>query len=606
MGRILRVNLSKSDTNIQDLDKNMVKDYIGGEGFATRIISHELPTGVDPLDPEALIALMTGPLTGTSLPGAATYVVASKSPATGFTLTVSRSQGFFAPELKFAGYDGIVIEGRAENPVYLKVFEDSVEIRDASLIWGKDTYETEDIIRDELADPGTKVASIGPAGENMVLVSAIVNERYHAAARGGLAAVWGSKNLKAIAVRGSNKVPIADEEKFREVYREWREYLNSNPGRYERNKYGTAGAVLSCYEFGDLPIKNFSRGVLKGYEKLSGQYIRESGMVIRDLTCFACPVAHDKLIKIKEGPYANQTFVQPQYEDVAALGSDIGVTDIGAVAYCTELCNRLGLDVIAAGNAVAFAKECYERGILNKEDTDGLDLRWGNHTDAAELLRRIAGREGLGKILAMDVKRASEHIGKGSEKYAVHIKGMASIMHDFRAFWSYALQYAVGSGGPIHEGGGDTLTPYYRGERSRTMVEGLGEILKEAQAARTFMNVCGVCEFSSPPGLVILPTAVSIVTGHEVSREEARTIGLRIINLRRVFSIKNGLSLEDDTLPPRLLEEPTEGGAKGLKVPIKPLVRDYYKAMGWNEKTGKPHRRTLRELNLLDWEEIWD
>jgi aldehyde:ferredoxin oxidoreductase len=605
-GKILRVDLSSTKTSVQELDKVMARDYVGGEGFATRIIAYELPSGVAPLCPEALVAVMTGPLTGTPLPGASSIVIASKSPATGFTLTVSRSQGFFASQLKAAGYDGIVIKGRAEKPVYLKVFEGAVEIKDARAIWNKDTYETEDVIKEELGDSGAKVACIGPAGENKVLISAIVVEKHHAAARGGLAAVWGSKNLKAIAVRGNKRVPIADEERFEHVNRQWRDYLKSQPARYDRGKYGTAGNVLGAYMMGDLPIKNFSRGILEDYEKLSGQYMRDSGMVVRDLTCFSCPVAHDKLIKINEGPFAGKTFIQPEYEHVGGLGSDIGVTDTGAVAYLTDVCNRLGLDIIAAGNTVAFAMECFERGILSAEDVEGLDLRWGNYTAVAELLGKIARREGLGKILAMDVGRASESIGKGADKYAVHVKGMSIIMHDFRAFWSYALQYAVGSAGPVHEGGGDTIGAYFRGERRQTAVEGLGEILREAQAARTFMNTCGTCEFSSPTGLVILPEAVTIVTGHEISRQDARTTGLRIINLRRLFSVKNGLTPEDDTLPPRLLEESTEGGAKGLRVPIKTLVRDYYEAMGWDEKTGKPYLQTLRELNLRDWENIWD
>ena len=606
MGKLLRVDLSRRRLASHNLDKQMKMDYIGGEGFATSIVAHELQTGVSALDPESLIAIMTGPLTGTLVPGASSLVVASKSPATGFTLTVGRAQGFFAAQLKAAGYDGIVVKGRAENRVYLKVFEKDVQICDAGSIWGKDTYETEDTIRDELGDKETRVASIGPAGENLALVSAIMVDRYHAAARGGLAAVWGSKNLKAIAVRGHMKVPVADEEALRKASQDWRDYLKSHPGMYDRGKYGTAALVMSSHAIGDLPIKNFSQGILEGYEKLSGEHIRDSGMVVKDLTCFGCPVGHDKLIKVQEGPYVNQTFTQPEFEDIAALGSDIGVTDIGIVSYLTDLCNRLGLDAIAAGNAIAFAMECYERGLLSKQDTNGLDLKWGNHEAATELLKKISKREGLGKILAMEVKRASECIGKGSERYAVHVKGMASIMHDFRCTWSYALQYAVGSGGPIHEGGGDTRGPYLRGERSRTTVEGLGEVVKEAQAARAFMNTCGVCEFSSPPGLVILPEAVSAATGHEVSKEQARIVGLRVVNIRRVFSVKNGLLPDDDTLPPRLLEEAPEGGAKGLKVPIKVLVNDYYKAMGWDEKTGKPHRSTLNEMGLQKWTTIWD
>lgn len=606
MGKILRVNLTNGEVTRDTTPEDVLRRYVGGEGLGTRLIAYEVPAGVGPLEPENRVSITTGPLTAAPCPGGSAFVVASKSPATGFTLMVSRCQGFFGPELKAAGFDAIILSGRASKPVYLYVHDGAAELNDASHLWGRETHETEDMIKDDLGDQKARVACIGPAGENLVCQACIISDKHHAAGRGGLGAVWGSKNLKAVAASGEQKVAVARPDELRTLHWEWLEELKQHPAPYDRKRYGTAGLFEMVHSFGDLPIMNFSRGVLPGHERLDGKYLRDQGMVVRDEGCYGCPFPHDKWLRVKEGIHAGLEAPQYEYEGGVAMGSLLGVTDPNSAIYGNDLCNRLGLDVISAGNSIAFAMECYEKGILSNEDTGGLQLQWGNAEEAYKMVEKIAKRKGLGDILAMDVKRASEYIGNGSEQFAVHVKGMSSIMHDYRAFWGYALQYAVSAAGPIHEGGGSIMHRALRGDVPRFDVKGQAPLLKEMQAIRGFMNCTGVCEFLAPAGLKHLAKAVSCVTGWDMDEEEARRAALRELNLRRIFALENGLKPEDDTLPPRQLEAPSEGGAKGSRILIRPLVREYYSVMGWDEKTGKPYRSTLKELGLEEFEkQLW-
>lgn len=597
MGKIVRIDLSTKKITEEKYPDRYLEQYIGGDGLAARLLYDEVLPGVGGLDPENLFILSAGPLAGTAAQSSCNISVAAKSPLTGFTVYNGHSNGKFPRLLKFGGFDALVIRGKAKTPVFLWINEGKIEIKDAASLWGKDVRETEAELKSVLAQPKLSCMCIGPAGENLVLISGVVNDTSHFAARGGLGAVMGSKNLKAIAVYGSKEVPIADPERFQTLVGEWRTMNMANPAAQGFHKFGTA-VLVSGYLLGDLPIKNWSQGTLEGWENLTGENIIEK-MFKRHTTCPSCTLAHMKLLDLKGGVFSGECEL-PEFEMVAAMGSNIGVTDPTVVAKGCELVDRYGLDGLGTGNVIGFAMECYEKGLITKEDTGGLDLRFGNWEAAFEMVEKIARREGLGDILADGPVRAANHVGKGSEKFVVHVKGMPLPMHDHRSGYGYALQYGIGSAGPAHEGGPGAIE--LAGVIPRFTTTGKAAVVKSNQEVRCFVNTLGVCVFGTiGVPLEKIAETVSAVTGLNLSETEARRIAVRLINLRRAFNIRHGLIPEDDTLPDRYTSQPLpDGGAKGSTVPIKPMVHDYYKIMGWDMKTGKPYRRTLVDLGLED------
>jgi aldehyde:ferredoxin oxidoreductase len=597
MGKILRIDLTSGKIAEEEYPDRYLEKYMGGDGLAARLIYDEVPPGIDALDPDSILVVSSGPLVGTTAQASCNISVAAKSPLTGFTIYNSHSNGNFARQLKFSGFDALVIKGRAEKPVFLWINDGHAEIRDAAFLWGMDTWETEKVVKTVLDQSKLSCMSIGPAGENLVLISGITNDSNHLAARGGLGAVMGSKKLKAIAVFGNKEVPLADPERFSALAREWRETNVANPAAQAFHKFGTA-VLVNGYVLGDLPIKNWSQGTLDGWENLTGEKIMEK-MFKRHTTCPSCTLAHTKLIELKGGAFSGECEL-PEFEMLVAMGSNIGVTDPTVAAKGSELLDKYGLDGLGVSTVVGFAMECYEKGLLTKEDTGGLDLRFGNWEAAFEMIEKIAKREGLGDILADGPVRAADYIGKGSHRFIMHVKGMPLVMHDYRSAFGGALQYAVGSAGPAHEGspGGLELS----GVLPRFSKEGKAAAVKTGQGYRCFINTLGVCVF----GTIGIPlekiaATTSAAVGLEIDEAEARRIALRAINLRRAFSIRHGLVPEDDTLPPKYTLDPVpDGGAAGKVVPVKPMVYDYYKLMGWDVKTGKPFRRTLNDLGLED------
>jgi len=604
MGKILRVDLSLKNIREESFPKDYLEKYIGGDGLAARLLYDEVSPGVGPLDPENILVISVGPLGGTAVQSSCNYSVAAKSPLTGFTIYNSHCNGSFARMLKFSGYDAIVVKGQSNKPALLWINEGQGEIKDATSIWGKDTWETEDLLKRDLGQPKLSCMCIGPAGENLVFLSGIVNDKSHVAGRGGLGAVMGAKKLKAIAVYGNQKVPLTHEEKFVELAHKWREANMEQTGTQNLSKFGTAGIVSAVYAIGDLPIKNWSRGTLEGWEKLSGEYIIDN-MLKRNTTCPSCTIAHTKLLELKGGVFEGECKM-PEYEILVAMGSNIGVTDPTVAAKGGELLDKYGLDGLGVSNVIGFVMECYEKGLINKKDTGGLDLKFGNYEAAFEMVGKIAKREGLGDILADGPVRAADYIGKESHKFIVHVKGMPLTMHDHRAAWGYALQYAIGSAGPAHEGG--PLFAEMTNILPRFSIEGKAKAVKIGQELRCFINTLGVCSFGATGvSQTLMAETVSAATGLNIGAEDASIIGRRLINLRRAFNIRHGLTPEDDTLPYRYLSDPPpDGGAKGSAVPIKPMVYEYYNLMGWDLKTGKPYRKTLKELGLEDVaEDLW-
>ncbi|TDA69533.1 MAG: hypothetical protein D9V47_05320 [Clostridia bacterium] len=434
-------------------------------------------------------------------------------------------------------------------------------------------------------------------------MACIVSDKTQVAARGGLGAVMGAKNLKAIAVKGNQKPLISEPEEFKRYAEEWKTANLTNPEMQLYIKYGTAGILGNMHSLGDLPIMNFSRGVFPGYEKITGQHLVDN-FLCKNLTCRGCWVAHRKLLEINEGGKVLRAEL-PEYEDLAAWGSNIGLADPARVVELAELADSLGIDALDGSNVVALAMECYEKGILTKEDTGGTDLRFGNAEAAAEIMQCIAYRKGLGNVLAEGPGRAAKIIGRGATEICAHIKNMSPIMHDFRAFWGFALQYTVATGGPTHEGGPRALEQ--TGVLPRFSTQGKAAAVKQGQEVRCFINSLGVCLFGAiGVPIEVLTGALSAALGYQFTADEVKKTVLRAVNLRRAFAVRRGLLPDDDTLSPRLLEAPMEGGAKGSKIDIVPMVREYYDLMGWDEKTGKPSRKTLADLGLEDIiDDIW-
>jgi aldehyde:ferredoxin oxidoreductase len=595
IGKILRVDLSSGKITEEAYPDEYVEKYIGGDGIAARLIYDEVAPGMDALDPDALLVVSSGPLVGTNAQASCTVSVAAKSPLTGCTIYNSHSNGSFGRQLKFSGFDALVIRGKAEKPVFLWIEDGRAELRDGAFLWGMDTWETEEAVKTAVDRAKLSCMSIGPAGENLVLLSGITNDATHLAARGGLGAVMGSKKLKAIAVYGSREVPLADPEKFAALAREWREINVNNPAAKNFHKFGTA-ILVNGYVLGDLPINNWSRGTLEGWENLTGEKILEK-MLKRHTTCPSCTLAHTKLIELAGGVFSGECEL-PEFEMLVSMGSNIGVTDPTVAAKGTELLDKQGLDGLGFSTMVGFAMECYEKGLISKEDTGGLDLRFGNWEAAFQMIEKIAKREGFGSILADGPIRAADYIGKGSDQLIMHVKGMPTVMHDFRSAFGGGLQYAIGSAGPAHEGGPGGME--LSGVLPRFSKEGKAAAVKTGQEYRCFINTLGVCVFGTVgvPLDKIAATA-SAAMGLDIDEAEARKISRRLINLRRAFSIRHGLRPEDDTLPPKYTTYPLpDGGAAGQVIPVKPMVHDYYKLMGWDLKTGKPFRRILDGLGL--------
>ena len=598
MGKMLLVDLGGGVVRTVNLPDHYVSNYIGGDGLAARLLYDEVPPGIDALDPENRLVVSVGPLAGTILQASCNHSVAAKSPITGFTIYNSHSNGKFARLLKSSGFDAIIIKGKAEKPVFLWINNGQAEIRDATFLWGKDTWDTQNALKRALGQPKLSCMCIGPAGENLVLISGIVNDFSHLAARGGLGAVMGSKKLKAIAVYGTKEVPVADSGRFLELAREWRKLNICNPGTQALAKFGTAMLVRGCYLAGDLPIKNWSCGTINDWENLTGESILER-MFKRHTTCPTCTVAHGKVLELRDGAFNGECELA-EYEMLAAMGSNLGITDPTVACRASELLDKYGIDGLGASNVIGFAMECYEKGLITKEDTGGLDLRFGNWEAALQMIEKIVKRQGLGDILADGPVRAADYFGKGSDRFIVHVKGMPLPMHDHRSAWGYALQYAVGSAGPAHEGG--PLMLELGGVLSRFSTGGKAAVVKDGQELRCFVNTLGVCVYGTMGvPLEKMADTVSAATGLRLNEDGARKVARRIINLRRGFNIRHGLVPEDDTLPARyILEPPSNGGAKGSVVPIRPMVYDYYKLMGWDLKTGRPYRRTLAALGLED------
>jgi len=604
--RILHVDLSTGKTEIEPLKEEMAKKYIGGIGLGMGLFLDKSKPGTDPFSPKNPLIFVTGPLSGTMAPSAGNgYAVVSKSPLTG-GIAESKAHGFFGAELKRAGYDAVIFTGRSEKLVYAWIDDDSVQLMDAQHLKGKSPHETEMAIREDLGDFYIRVSAIGEAGEKLVRIGCVINDEFRAVGRTGMGAVMGSKNLKAVAVRGTNDVNVAKPEEFTEFIRMIHERMKG-PATRKYRTLGTPENVLVLNALGALPTRNFSQVTFEGAEKVSGEYLNER-YIKKIIGCATCGMRCDHIGVVPEGPYKGAT-ARVEFECLWALGPNCGVDRLDAIIEAIYQCDYYGMDGISAGVIVSFAMDCYENGILTKKDTDGLDLRFGNAEALVETVKRMGSRkEWLGDVLAEGTMRAAEKIGKGAVKYANHIKGLELPGYALRTLKTAALGFSVSFRGACHLRSG-AYSPDVKGKVDRFKIEkGRGKLVMDGEDIYNVVDSLILCKFSRGvfyEGLNEMAKYYTLATGIEMTAEELGQAGERINNLARVLNIREGKGTREyDTLPWKIMNVPVpdEGVFKGVYVNQKEFdigLDDYYEVRGWT-KEGIPTVEKLKELGLND------
>ncbi len=615
-GRILHVDLGAGRWHVEEPTEAWYRTYVGGSSLASYYLLKNLMPGIDPLSGNNVLVFACSVVTGAPLSGFSRYTVAAKSPLTG-AFGESEAGGYFGPELKFAGYDAIIIRGRAEKPVYLWIHNGEVEIRDAGHLWGQDNWITLQRICEELGDRRIRVASIGPAGERLIPFACVQNGVEHFNGRTGMGAVMGSKNLKAIAARGRRSMEFADEKRVKEIARWHNARIKSHKPNVALSACGTTGLVKSLNDTGILPTHNFRSGVFTGADKIDWDAYRQT-IFHSAGTCYACSVKCKRRVSLEDDTYPlDPRFGGPEYETLAALGSLIDNDNLPALARAGQICNLMGLDTISTGCVVAFSMECYEEGILTEADTGGRSLRFGDADAMLWLIEEIAHRRGIGALLSHGVKKAAELIGKGSERYSFHIKGQEMPLHDGRGKTGVAMSFALSPTGADHiETPHDTA---FAGSNPSLLPLGILEPIKplelNSEKVRFFslgqktwgLNNCyGICNFCSVPihamtfsGLV---EAVRAITGWDTSLFEIMKVSERSNVMARVFNNREGFGPEDDRLISRWHEKMPNGPLKGQRIDpeqLRDAIKLYYELSGWDNQ-GRPTNGKLAELNL-EW-----
>ena len=611
-GKILWVDLTNSKLRTEEPPDAFYRRYIGGNGFVGYYLLKQVPKGVEAFGPENVLIFATGTITGIPVAGAGRSCVGAKSPLTG-GYGEADVGGFFGAEQKRAGFDAIIVQGRAPTPVYLWVHDGEAEIRPADHLWGMTTLECQEAIQSELADSHVRLAMIGPGGEKLVRYACIINDLRHAAGRSGIGAVMGSKNLKAVAARGKASIPLADQDGVRELARwmrdNWKEKMW---GMYD---LGTDGGLEGLSEIGALPTRNFREGQFEGAHKITGTTMRDTILIDRE-GCYACPIRCKRVVEVNDEQYqVNPIYGGPEYETVAAFGSDCGVDDLKAIAKAHEICNAYSLDTIATGMAVSFAMECFEAGLLTTEDTGGLELRFGNAEAMVEITRQIAEREGLGDLLAEGPRIAAGRIGPGAEEFVLDVKGQPFPMHECRTRHGQALGFAVSPTGADHMhniwDGSISKDPLSEDVQSLGIYESVPPTELNAHKVRAYTyvtnwqwlhNHLGHCMFI-PWSRDQLVELVRAITGWKTNIWELLKVAERGVTMARAYNLREGLTRADDALPARMNTTFVTGSLN--EKPIDPAVLDesvstFYGMMGWDTQTGKPTLSKLQELDI-EW-----
>jgi len=608
-GKILRINLSNKTSREEPLAEEMARDFIGGAGFGIKHLFDEVRPGIDPLGPDNKLVFAPGPFTGAGVPCASRMAVTGKSPLTG-AVGMALSGGEFPTEMKFAGWDAIIIEGKADKPTYVAITGKVVRFHDADCSWGTLTSDCQQIIKNELRDQNVRVCCIGPAGEHLSKIACMINER-RAVGRKGLGAVMGSKNLKAIAIRGTDSVAIASQEKFKIAHAAMLKAFKDSPVLYpEFSHHGTPMVTDLTGAMGVLPAKNWSA---------TGEFVPVEGIgkdaqatrKVGKEHCHDCPVACSQLKVAKTGEYAGILTEGPDFETVYSFGSGVGIDEVDPIIAADRLADELGLDSISSGVTISFAMELFEKGILTLDETDGIDLRFGNDEAMMKVLRKMAFRDGLGDLLADGSLAAAKRIGKGAEKYAMQIKGLELPGYDVRGLKAHGLGFATSYTGADHCRGyafQEVFGVPIPWEVDRFAIEGKGKLTIWNQDIRTVTLDCApMCAFlldMAVPATACQNMArlMEAVTGLSFTPEEIQKVGERVNNLAKAFNLREGFTRADDTLPERLMNEPLKAGAsKGQVISredLDTMLDEYYSLRGWDIKTGMPTRAKLTDLGL--------
>ncbi len=613
-GKLLRIDLRRSRVSVEVLTDSFYRQYLGGSGFIAYCLLQELSARTDPLGPDNKLIFATGPVTGTTLIASGRNGVGAKSPLSG-GIALSQVGEFWGAELRRAGFDVVILEGRAAQPVYLWIHDGTVEIKDGAHVWGQKTKETQAMIRAELGDEQARIAMIGPAGERLIPYACIMNGLYDAAGRGGLGAVMGSKNVKAIAVRGHTPPPVADLARLQAINRWFAEVMNNVPILKGWHEAGT-GFDMTAYEStGDLAIRNWRGGAFPAVKNIDGLTIKhEYGVGMEG--CYTCPMRCKKKVKV-DAPYVvDPAYGGPEYESLGSFGSNCGVSDLPAVLKANEICNAYGIDVISAGGVISFAMECYEKGFLTSQDTGGLELRFGNAAAMVRCVELIAELEGFGAVLALGTAALSKRIGRGSAEFAMHVKGVDPGQHEPRLSSSMGLGFMVNPHGADHCCNViDTRFSTAAGMQSVAYlgIHGepfpLGDVsprkvaLFRLEHLRQVLYDCLVmCHLAAAPlNLEKLVEITEAVTGWKTSILELTTIAERALTMARLFNVSQGLTAADDRLPARYFQ-PRAGSAVDLPG-LDPAAMDrarryYYTLMGWDPETGIPLPEKVAELGI--------
>jgi aldehyde:ferredoxin oxidoreductase len=603
IGKNLWVDLSKKKLEDEVLDEKLCRQFIGGYGMGARILFNRQKPGVDPLGPENILGFTTGMLTGTPAISASRYIVVGKSPLTG-GWGDANSGGYFGPHLKFAGYDSVFFSGISEKPVYLFINNGKAELRDAAHLWGKDSFETENMLRSELGKD-VEVTCIGQAGEKVALIAAVMNNKGRAAGRSGLGAVMGSKKLKAVVVKGSMKIPMADETRANDLRKK---YLGELTGHYEMiSKYGTPAIVIMCAESGDTPTKNWSGTAVidfPEYALLSADPVLERQ--VRKYACYRCPIACGGHMKEGTGEYKYEAGAhKPEYETLGMFGANCLNNNLESIIKVNDICNRYGIDTISGGAAIAFAIECYERGLITKKDTDGIEMTWGNHKSIVAMTEKLVKREGFGDVLADGIKKAAQRIGKGSDQYAMHIQGQEAPAHDPKFGYHWGISYRMDATPARHtQGPGMPMPGLPIPKFDPKSFSGRGEAHKMGHSFSHVVSSSGTCLFLywALPSVFAFLDFMRAVSGWDLTIEELIKTGERVLNIRHAFNIREGLNPLKFKVPDRIIGNPPpkEGPLKGVTVDEETMDREYLTALDWDLETAKPSKKKLQELGLED------
>ncbi len=597
VGKILRINLNETKVFVEDYPQELMKMFLGGRGVAAYFYYHEMSPRLDPLGPENKIFFMTGPLTGTPVLASTKTNLATRSPDTGYYLC-SNSSGNFGPYLKFGGYDGLILEGKSPSPVSILIGDDGVKFQDASALWGRLTTEVDGYFKEALGGKKIGVMSIGPAAERGVRIACIqVDGRSFG--RGGPGAVMASKNVKAVVTYGTGEIPLANPEALKPFILEAAK--NARQSKQSHTTHGTAQYTEVINELGCYPTRNFQSAVFEGIDTISSVYMKENYFV-RNKACFRCPVACAQICAVKEGPFKGAES-DPEYETIGAFGGQCGVSDFGAIIAANQICDEEGIDTMTAGTLIAFAMECFERGLLSREEAGGLDLRFGNAEVMVELVRRIAKREGIGSFLADGFSKIKKNRPE-LEYYMMHVKGLAFAHYEPRGFHGIGLGFGTSSRGACHNVGGWTIRDeLITGRYDRFATKGKGLLVKILQDNRAYVDSLGICTVvRGAMGFNDTPTGqvMECVTGYNFN-PDLMTIGSRICTLERLILNREGITRKDDLLPRRIMEEPLpEGIARGRVITPEmygEMLDEYYRERGWDEN-GAPTEETLQSLAL--------